>query len=123
MKVIDKNHIKKECLMKEYIIALQQHKKYIFIGILALLPFFYIISLMTNSSMKYPEDKMYFCTAADSRFYEHVQNLIGSIHRIHFHETQEIACLSIKSNFVYAFTFPINSNANRFESYFNKFAN
>jgi hypothetical protein len=95
MKVIDKNHIKKECLMKEYIIALQQHKKYIFIGMLALLPFFYIISLMTNSSMKYPEDKMYFCTAADSRFYEHVQNLIGSIHRVHFNETQEIAVFDL----------------------------
>ena len=45
--------------------------------------------------MKYPEDKMYFCTAADSRFYEHVQNLIGSIHRVHFNETQEIAVFDL----------------------------
>jgi hypothetical protein len=82
--------------MTEYIASLQQNKKYIFaVGMLALLPCYYLISLMINSSTNYPEDKMYFCTAADSRFYEHVQNLIGSIHRLHFNETQEIAVFDL----------------------------
>lgn len=43
----------------------------------------------------YPEDKMYFCTAADERYFTHLLNLIGSIHRLHLQDTHEIAVFDL----------------------------
>ena len=45
----------------------------------------------------YAHDKsaMYFCTAANDRYFKHLLNLIGSIYRVNFDETKEIAIFDL----------------------------
>lgn len=55
--------------------------------------FFMIIFF--GSSLKLFAIPMYFCTAADQKYFNHLINLIGSIHANNYKQTQEIAVFDL----------------------------
>ncbi len=59
--------------------------------------FEYASALQTNTTDK-KKSKMYFCTAADSDHFNAVINLIGSIHKYNYNQTEEIAVFDLGLN-------------------------
>src|ERR1700722_507157 len=50
---------------------------------------------ITTQSHCLNQEKMYFCTASDSDFFEYLLQLIGSVHRVNFKETEEISVFDL----------------------------
>ncbi len=59
---------------------------------------FIIIIIFSNSILKLSSVDMYFCTAADSKYFDYLVNLIGSIHKNNFDNLKEIAVFDIGMN-------------------------
>lgn len=58
----------------------------------------YLLLLLTTCAMQSESaqhNPIYFCTAADSRYYWQALNLIGSIQKLHFKELGEIAVYNL----------------------------